>query len=47
MVPADEFGQVICSNVRMVTMTVLEVSEIDGEFCSHALIDKTDGHECT
>ena len=23
--------------------TVLEVSEIDDEFCSHALIDKTDG----
>ena len=24
-------------------ITVLEVSEIDDEFCSHALIDKTDG----
>ena len=23
--------------------TILEVSEIDDEFCSHALIDKTDG----
>ena len=23
--------------------TVLEISEIDDEFCSHALIDKTDG----
>ena len=25
------------------SITVLEVSEIDDEFCSHALIDKTDG----
>jgi hypothetical protein len=24
-------------------ITVLEVSEINDEFCSHALIDKTDG----
>jgi hypothetical protein len=23
--------------------TVLEVSQIDDEFCSHALVDKTDG----
>ena len=25
------------------SMTVFEVSEIDDEFCSHALVDKTDG----
>ena len=27
----------------MVTDQVLKVSEIDDEFCSHALIDKADG----
>jgi hypothetical protein len=33
----------IALTLEWLPTTVLEVSEIDDEFCSHALIDKTNG----
>ena len=43
MVPAGEIwpGDIALTLAWLPT-SVLEISEIDDEFCSHALIDKTD-----
>jgi len=36
----------IALSLRWLPTTVLQVSAIEDEFCSHALIDQSDGYEC-
>jgi hypothetical protein len=43
MTPVGNLAGDIALTLGWAPTTVLEVSQIDDEFCSHALVDKTDG----